>query len=811
MNLNMSTGTKVWIVALLASGFVLSFIKLTDRSRTRPEAEPAVIADARSTPEDAERAGKVFNRLPLLFEANAGQAESEAKFVARGDGFGLMFKPDSVAMVVKERAKSAPSEAGAQAEASSQVAVVHMKMAGANPGPRLTPRGKQPTRLNYMIGSDASNWHADIPTYSELIYEQVYAGIDVRYYGNRRQLEYDFIVSPGADPDRVRLDFEGCQSVSIASNGDLILDTKAGDLRHGKPFVYQEVDGTRREVAGSYRITGPDQVGFQLGEYDRTLPLVIDPVLEYSTYLGGNSNDFSKDLTIDSAGNAYIVGDSISPNFLANSSALNSDVFVARFTTTGNMLNLTFFGGNANDFATSVAVDATGNVYMGGTTFSANFPRVNAIDMTLGGTNDAFITKLNGLGPGLFFSTFVGGSGDEAGVSLAIDSATNIYLTGRTNSSADFPRVGAIQQNYGGGVSDAFVSKINANGAAFAYSTFLGGSSTENILSDSGIAVDTAGNAYVTGDTVSTNFPRVNALQQVKAGNASQADAFVSKLNASGAAFVYSTYIGGTLTDRGLDIAADAAGNAYVTGLSESITFFGASPIRTPVGLIDAFVAKLNPGGSAYLYFTFLGGSEPDSGNAIFVDSANNAYVSGSAGAGFVLVNALQPTFAGGDDAFVTRLNSNGVVTFSTYLGGSNAETATGVAADTTGSIYLSGFTSSTNFPTALPLVALHGGAADVFMSKIDPDAVASLDPVILSVTRDGKRLVVLGLNFDIGARLFMDNIRQKKVVNGTPDPTMVLIARKSGKKIEVNQTVLLQVINNDGRVSNVFPFTRLP
>lgn len=808
----MSLWTKICLVALLASGVGLGFIKLADRSRTQPGGPTAVNVDLHPTAEATERAGKVFGSIPLLFEANIGQAESDAQFVARGDGFGLMFKPDAVAMVVKARAGDAPSQTSAQALSASQGAVVHMKMAGANPNPRLAPRGKQAVRLNYMIGSDAANWQTDVPSYSELVYEQVYKGVDVRYYGNRRQLEYDFIIAPGIDPDCVRLDFEGCESVSVASNGDLILDTEAGSLRHNKPLVYQEVDGERREVAGSYSITAQGQVGFQLGEYDRSLPLVIDPVLEYSTYLGGNSNDFSKDLTIDSTGTAYIVGDSISPNFLANSSALNSDVFVARFTPTGNMLNLTFFGGNANDFATGVAVDASGNVYMGGTTSSANFPRVNAIDMTLGGTTDAFVTKLNGLGPGIFFSTFVGGSGTEAGVSLAIDSATNVYLTGRTTSAGDFPRVGAIQQNYGGGISDAFVSKINANGAAFAYSTFLGGSGTENILSESGIAVDAAGNAYVTGDTVSTDFPRVNALQQVKGGNASQSDAFVSKINAAGSGFIYSTYIGGALTDRGFDIAADSAGNAYVTGLSESITFFGTMPIRTPVGSIDAFVAKLNSNGSAYSYFTFLGGSELDSGNAIFVDSANNAYVSGSAGAGFVLVNALQATFAnGGDDAFVTRLNSNGVVTFSTYLGGTNSDTATGVAADSTGSIYLSGFTSSINFPTVFALVPQHGGAADVFMSKIDPDAVASLDPVILSVTRNGKQLVIIGLNFDIGARVFMDNVRQKKVVNGLPDPTMVLIARKSGKKIEVNQTVLLQVANNDGSLSNVFPFKRLP
>jgi hypothetical protein len=427
---------------------------------------------------------------------------------------------------------------------------------------------------------------------------------------------------------------------------------------------------------------------------------------------------------------------------------------------------------------------------------------LNSINTELSGTSDAFVTGLNAAGTEFLNSVLIGGSGAETDVRMAMDDAGDVYLHGLTTSE-DFPAVGAIQPAFGGGPTDSFVAKMT-NGAtpALVYSTYVGGESREFAF---GIAIDSGGNAYVTGGTNSTNFPTANALQGTKNGAAALFDAYVAKINPDGSAFVYSTFAGGTAEDVGRGIAIDSAGNAYVTGSTSSTSFTGSSATRPAANLFDAFVAKLNAAGSAYAYVTFIGDIRTENGLAVDVDSAGNAYVTGSGG-GFPTVNAIQAYSTGGDDVFVARLSSTGVVNFSTFLGGNLDEAGLAIDTDSSGSIYITGFSDSPDFlaPDGNPPIN-HGGS-DMIVSKIDPNVTPD-GPFILKTVLDGNQLAVFGQNFGNGA-----NIRVNDVVKGTKNgevPSQILISKKGGKKIKPGRTVQVQVENANGRRSNIVFVTR--
>ncbi len=687
-----------------------------------------------------------------------------------------------------------------------------MKLEGANSTPFLCGLEPQEARANYFIGNDPAKWVRDVDTYSRVLYSSVYRGVDLTFYGNERQLEYDFTVAPGGDPNKIRLRFDGADDVRLDSGGQLILSNAAGELRNDRPVAYQEGAGSRTEVAAQFKRLADGTIGFEVGDYDHARSLVIDPVVVYSTYLGGSVSDFGRGIVADSAGTAYIVGDSFSSDFLHFASPTNSDVFVGKLDPSGLLLTYTFFGGTKNDIATGLAVDGSGNVYLCGTTESPDFPLFHSIGFALRGASDAFVVKLipQPDKPENFlfeYLSLIGGSGDETGVSIAIDSAGSAYITGRT-SSTDFPTFSAIQASYGGGDSDAFVSKLAADGASFVYSSYLGGSGAENSAGRTGISVDASGNAYVVGDTQSTNFPTKNPLQPAKSGSASTSDGFAAKINPSGSDFVYSTYLGGSNDDSALAVAADQNGNAYVTGRTKSASFPGSSATRTATGTTDAFVAKLNASGSAISYLTFIGGTGDDSANAIVVDSSGNAVIAGSAGDGLPTLNSIQSFFKGGaDDAFVAQLGTTGAVTFSTYLGGGGDDVALGVSLDGAGAIYVTGFTNSTNFLTFAPLQAANAGGQDIFITKIDPKATPNR-PVLVQVFISGKNLILFGHNFDAGAVLRV-NDQPTKTRNGDPDPDQVLIAKKAAKGIAPGQTVQLQIENPNGKLSNFLFLTK--
>jgi len=473
-------------------------------------------------------------------------------------------------------------------------------------------------------------------------------------------------------------------------------------------------------VGGEYRLIDGTRVGFKIEQYNSSYPLVIDPVLKYSTYLGGNGDDAGTGIAIDSNDDAYVTGWTLSSNFptrnpIQGSHAGNWDVFVTKFNVAGNTLVYsTYLGGDGEDRSPSIDVDSNGDAYVTGLTSSSNFPTRNPIQGSHAGNWDAFVTKFNAAGNVLAYSTYLGGNVDDAGTDIAIDSNGNAYVTGYTDSS-DFPTRNPIQGSHASNW-DAFVTKFNAAGNALVYSTYLGG----NDLDDGcGIAVDSYGDAYVTGYTDSSDFPTRNPFQGSCAGDF---DAFVTKLNAAGNTLFYSTYLGGNGDDRGFGIAVDSNSDAYVTGWTLSSDFPTRNPIQgSNAGDFDAFVTKLNVAGNTIAYSTYLGGNGDDRGFGIAVDSNDNAYATGWTGSSnFPTLNPFQESYAGNRDAFVTKFNAaDNTLAYSTYLGGNGDDRGLGAAVDSNDDAYVTGSTYSSNFPTLNPFQESYAGNEDAFVTVL--------------------------------------------------------------------------------------------
>ena len=704
----------------------------------------------------------------MQFEANLGLTDSEVKFIARGAGYTVFLTPTEAVLVLRPTEPSegnhgpvlpgldlrSPRQPEPKASPERDTTVVRLGLVGANPNPEVAGVEPLPGKVNYFRGNDPRKWRTGIPTYAKVRYRGVYAGVDVVYYGAQRQLEYDFVVAPGADPTRIRLAVTGAEALGVDGAGDLLLKTATGALRLHKPLIYQGMGSARREVDGGYVVIGKDRVGFRVAAYDAGKPLVIDPVLSYSTYLGGGLADIGYyGIAVDSAGNAYVTGSTVSSNFpTANplQPTLNgsNDAFVAKLNATGSALvYATYLGGSDYDAGYGIAVDSAGNAYVTGITYSSNFPTANPLQPTLNGSNDAFVAKLNATGSALVYATYLGGSDvyscDEYGCyaegdfgkGIAVDSAGNAYVTG-TTTSFDFPTANALRPWFSGYIRDAFVAKLNATGSALVYATYLGGSGDDT---GQGIAVDSAGNAYVTGGTTSFDFPTAHPLQPRLGGFIT--NAFVAKIDAAGTELVYSTYLGGSQPcgyylygDLGFGIAVDSAGNAYVAGVASSLDFPTVNAFQPRLrGCRDAFVAKLNAVGSALVYSTYLGGSGDDASEGIAVDSAGNAYVTGSTrSSDFPLVNAMR-LWSGSSDAFVAKLNATGTaLVYSTYMGGSADDMGLGIAVDGAGNTYVTGFTDSSNFPSVNAFQSTTGGGRDAFVAKIGP---ATTQPPVASFT----------------------------------------------------------------------------
>jgi len=678
-----------------------------------------------------------YGKLPLYFEANHGQTDPRVKFLARGRGYTLFLtSTEAVWALRKSQAKHSSMSPDPARKPEPQIegqTVVRMKLVGGNPAPRVIGQEELEGKANYFIGNNSKKWRTNIPTYAKVAYSDVYQRVDLVYHGNQRQLEYDFVVRPGADPKAIALRYAGVDKLEVNTQGDLVLHTGDGVISQQKPVIYQEVNGVRREIAGGYVLRDAHQVGFGVAAYDTSQPLVIDPVLFYSTYLGGSGEEFlngSRNIAVDLAGNAYATGRTTSTNFPTSTGAFQTtnaggfaDSFVAKLNPTGSALVYsTYLGGSANDEGLGIAVDAAGNGYAVGFT-EGGFPITSgAFQTTFGGSADGYVTKLNPTGSALVYSSYLGGSGQDTTRGIAVDSAGNAYVMGGTNST-NFPTMNPIQASNAGGSEDAFVAKLNAAGSALVYSTYLGGNDLDQ---PQGLAIDSAGNAYVAGSTRSSNFPTTfGAFQTTFFGGPE--DGFVTKLNATGSAFVYSTYLGRSAEDGANGVESDSAGNAYVTGHTESSNFpTTAGAFQTTyAGSQDAFVTKLNPLGTGLVYSTYLGGSGTDGGLSITLDGSFNAYVAGfTCSTNFPMVNPIQAALAGGCDAFVTKVNVLGTgLDYSTYLGGSGSDQGSGIVLDAlpNPNAYVIGITNSSNFPTTTGAfqTTYGGGTYDAFVVKI--------------------------------------------------------------------------------------------
>jgi hypothetical protein len=665
----------------------------------------AVAAQAQVRSTGSAKLVGVYGKLPLAFEANQGQSDPKVKFLSRGAGYSLFLTSNRAVLTLQPSVPPPLARHGNTSHPQSARAVLRMKLVNANPKTRVSGLDELPGKSNYFIGNDPKKWYTNIQQFSKVRYANVYPGVDLIYYGHQRELEYDFVLQPGASPEEIRLGIAGARRLRL-QHGDLVLTSTGGNVRLRSPNIYQEANGARRQVRGRYVIRAKGEVGFEVAAYDHGRELVIDPVLAYATYLGGSSTDHFHSIAVDSVGNAYVAGDTDSIDFpTANAMQPTSaggelDAFVTKFNRDGTaLIYSTFLGGSLLDTIYGIAVDSSRNVYVAGWTFSRDFPTKNAFQPASGGNADTFVTKINAAGSALVYSTYLGGTDTDLGRGIAVDSLGNAYVTGFT-TSVDFPTKNAFQTANAGNY-DAFVTKLSPGGSTLAYSTYVGGTGEEQCYS---VAVDSAGNAYITGETTSTDFPTKNPIQPTYGGGFN--DAFVTKIAGGGNALIYSTYLGGGGTEafgsEGSSIAVDAAGDAYVAGATDSVDFPTANAIQpTRAGLSDGFVAKVNPAGSALAYSTYLGGTGSDFVHGVAVDSVGDAYVTGStSSADFPTVNAIQATKHSGTDAFVTEINPLGsAFVYSTYLGGPTNDSGTSIALDSARSTYIVGPTKS-QFPT---------------------------------------------------------------------------------------------------------------
>ncbi len=678
----------------------------------------------------------IYLKAPLFFIENQDQVNENVRFYERGRGHAAFFTEDGVVFTLgKTNGLKAPVTES-----------IEMRFVGASKNRKITPSEKLSGHVNYFKGNDRSKWHTNIPTYGAVTYRDIYKNIDVKFYGNNRNIEHDVIVRPGGDPSLVKFAYDGIKDLRVNRAGELEVILDHGKIIERKPVIYQELDGVRVAVKGSYRLLGRNkgvyEYSFTVASYDHTRDLVIDPVLEYSTYLGGSGSDNVNDLAIDSAGNVYVIGYTDSADFpvvspIQGTIAGSNEVFVTKIDPTGSaIVYSSYLGGSGYDLGNNIAVDSAGNVYLAGYTKSTDFPVVSPIQGALSGGNDLFLTKIDPTGSAIVYSTYIGGTFSEYTNGLALDSVSNVYLTGYTNST-DFPLVNPIQFAYGG-LNDVFVTKVNSSGSAIVYSTYLGGNFSD-IAED--IAVDASGNAYITGTTLSANYPLASPLQPVRGGGI---DAFVTKIDAAGAALVFSTFLGGSDVENGNGITVDGTGNVYIGGTTRSLDFPTVNPLQGTFagGTDDAFITKIDGAGASILYSTYLGGTGVDQIHGINLDGTGNIYVNGYTGStDFPTASPLQGYGGGSYDGFITEIDPTGLsIIFSTYLGGSNTEYTNGLAIDASGNLYAGGFARSTDFPVVSPIQGTFGGGySDGYVLKISPVP----PPVVtLSIQPDGNTYI---------------------------------------------------------------------
>jgi hypothetical protein len=723
------------------------------QSGTSPSVDPA----QRSKVIDA------YGKMPLAFEANQGQADPQAKFLSRGQGYEVFLTPTEAVLGLrvpekrddaKLSVKSVKNVTQSLDLKAPKFAMLGMKLKGANSNARVEGQGLLRIKSNYLIGNDRSKWVRHVPNYSEVKFAEVYPGIDLVYHGSDQgRLEYDFVVAPGADPSKIEISFDGAKGMKLNRNGDLAIKIAGGELIEHAPVIYQHDGDKRRTISGGYVLRGKNRVSFELASYDRNRAVVIDPFIIYSTFLGGTGFDVGYGIASDSIGAATVTGQTCSINFPVSSERFQGlikgtcNAFVTKLdVNAASAPYSTYLGGSGTDRGNAVTLESGGTAFVAGATNSGDFPiTANAFKKILAaGDADAFVVHLDGDGDELTYATFLGGSSNDSANGIAIDSSQNVYVTGNT-SSTDFPTTAtAPQPTFGGGFAQAFVTKLNPGALVqLVYSTYLGGTGGDLAFA---ITVDSLRNAYVTGGTGSLDFPsfpKSGPETAYQITNRGIENAFVVKYNPTGTAVIYSTLLGGTNADEGHGIAVDAGdttgptpgahANAYVAGKAFSSDFVvGTVPgsFQTKSGSDDAFVAKLDDDGDALLYFSYLGGSGDDFANGLALDSLNQAWVTGrTCSTNFPTTpGAFQPVSPGVNiapcDAFIAKFGTAGNLQTASYLGGSGFDEGNAVALDASCTAFVTGLTFSANFPHGSGAFdhVYNGGsgnAGDAFVTRI--------------------------------------------------------------------------------------------
>jgi Beta-propeller repeat/S-layer homology domain len=653
-----------------------------------------------------------LGRQSLLFEQNGGQTDPSVRFMAHAPGGTLFFTQAGVTLALKSPGVSAPS-----AEAAPAGSVVRLNFVGASPAAVVSDGSELSAKVNYFIGNDPAKWRTNLPVYAGISYSGLYDGVLLKYEGVQGHLEGTYTLAAGADANQIRWRYAGASNPQLDGAGNLLISSEGSGtlLTEQAPVAWQQIGGNKSPVDARYALAPDGTVGFALGAYNRAEPLIIDPTLVFSTFLGGTGQDVAEGVAVDSSGNAYVTGWTSSTDFptvipYQPTNHGTPDAFVTKFNASGAVVYSTYLGGGSGDQGYGIAVDAAGNAYIAGYTASTDFPTLNAYQPTRNGI-DAFLTKLNASGSALLYSTYFGGTANDYAWGVAVDGAGNAYITGNT-ASTNFPLRNAYQATNGGG-TDAFLARLNttlSGDPSLIYSTYLGGSGEDGAggWTDStpghGVAADAAGNAYVAGQTTSTNFPTRNAYDPTANGGD---DAWVAKVSTNmvgDPSLIYSTYLGGSqCCDYGTDVDIDATGNAYVTGSTNSANFPTLNAYHSCSNSISSpFVTKLNPTGNGLVYSTCFGANGYASD--IAVDGSGRAHITGTTNDGtFPQVNALQGP-GGTWDAFALTLSAAGnTIAFSSFLGGSAADSGIGIATDGVDKTYVVGSTLSANFPTHNP------------------------------------------------------------------------------------------------------------
>ena|GEM_PF-971865 len=716
-----------------------------------------------------------FGEFPLYFIKNMGQVNKEALFYAKTSKYTLWITAEGLVFDSFKREKNKEKNSNIfprQHRITStkfKRDVTRFIFINANKNPEIVPIKKAKLKVNYFKGNDKSKWVCDVPTSLGVLYKEIYENIDLKVYGIGKQVEYDWIVKPGGNPEAIQFKYKNIKRISIDNDGDLIIETDFGKVKHKKPIAYQYIKNKKVEVKSGFKTINKSKhiYGFGTGEYDRSYDLMIDPVYhDYSTYLGGNGTEYCMGIAADSSGIVYVTGYTLSTDFpilnqyMTDPGDSNQDGFVTKLDTTqsgtSSLLYSTYLGGSDRDRGYGIAADSSGIVYVTGYTLSTDFPILNQYMTDPGDSlRDGFVTKLDTTRSGassLLYSTYLGGNGNDDCSGVAVDSSGNTYVTGST-SSTDFPILNQYMGDPGDSLRDAFVTKIDttqSGTSSLLYSTYLGGS---NLEGSEGIAVDSSGNAYVTGYTWSTDFPILN--QYMGDPGDSTGDAFVTKIDTTQSgtsSLLYSTYLGGVGYEIGHSIDCDSIGNAYVTGNTESTDFPTLNQYMTdPDGsLTDVFVTKIDTtqsGTSSLLYSTYLGGGNNDYGRGIAGDSIGNAYVTGSTSStDFPILNQFMgdPGDSTGD-SFVTKIDTTqsgaSSLIYSTYLGGTGQDVGYGIAINDI-FVYVGGTTNSTDFPTAKQYQTDQTGV-DAFITKLydSSDTLAMISD--FEVILDGGQAVI--------------------------------------------------------------------